>query len=337
MRVLSLFDGISCARVALGKAGIPVEAYYASEVEQHSIDIALKNYPDTIQIGDVTKVDGKKYRGIDLLIGGSPCQDLSRANIKRKGLAGSRSILFYEYLRILKEAKPRYFILENVASMSSESRDIITKELGVEPIMIDAALVSAQSRRRYFWTNIPAVCQPWDRGILVKHILEDATPPDEPQTHGITKPVSIGKLEGTKGGQWCRVYDMNGKAVTIGAHPGGNKSVLYWPIGNMKIAVKEATKKGYAVAEDGDTLDISFPNSKTRRDRVGKKAKNLMTSNNIAVFTRGGVRPLTVIECERLQGVPDGYTSGVTKNKAIQSLGNAFNADVIAHILAHTK
>jgi len=176
MKILSLFDGISCARVALERAGIPISKYYASEVDKNAIVVAQKNYPDTIQLGDVTQIDGCHIgiisKGIDLLIGGSPCQDLSIAKKNRKGLDGERSGLFWHFVRIKNEVQPKYFILENVASMSKESKDIISKALGVEPIMIDAALVSAQRRKRLFWTNIPNVVLPEDRGILLKDILQ---------------------------------------------------------------------------------------------------------------------------------------------------------------------
>src|SRR3990167_2578182 len=173
MKVLSLFDGISCARVALERVGISVELYYASEVDRYAIQIAQRNYPDTLQVGSAVDLQGHLMTQIDLLIGGSPCQDLSISKKNRKGLDGKRSGLFWEYVRILKEVKPRYFILENVASMSKESKKIITETLGVEPIMINASLVSAQNRKRLFWTNIPNVSQPEDRGILLKDVLEN--------------------------------------------------------------------------------------------------------------------------------------------------------------------
>lgn len=336
MKVLSLFDGISCARVALDRLGIVPEAYYASEIEPTAIAISQIHWPDIIQLGDVRGIRSEDVGGgIDLLIGGSPCQDLSRAKHGREGLKGSRSSLFYEYLRLLKEIQPRFFVLENVMSMPQEARDEISKELGVQPIMIDAALVSAQSRRRLFWTNIPGVCQPWDRGILVRHILEGAEVEDPPRAHSITKPVRLGHIEGTKGTQCTRVYSTDGKSIVLNASNGGNKSGFYWPVGEGQLAVREATKKGYAVASDGDTIDVSFPNSTTRRGRVGKKAKNLMTTLHISVFTRGEVRPLTEIECERLQSLPDRYTEGVPKGKRISALGNAFNVEVVRHILAH--
>lgn len=176
MKVLSLFDGISCGRVALERAGIPVTEYYASEVDKYAIKVALKNYPDTIQLGDVKNVWARNLPKIDLLIGGSPCQDLSIAKAGRRGLSGERSSLFWHYVRLLRTCKPRWFLFENVASMPAADKAIITKELGVEPIMINSALVSAQQRKRLYWTNIPGGTQPEDKGLLLKDILERGLP-----------------------------------------------------------------------------------------------------------------------------------------------------------------
>lgn len=172
MRVLSLFDGISCGRIALERAGILVESYYASEVDKYAISVAQKNYPDTIQLGDINTIDFKQFVGkIDLIIGGSPCQDLSVAKQNREGLSGKQSGLFWKFVEALETIKPRFFLLENVASMSKENKDIISKALGVEPILINSALVSAQQRKRLYWCNWQ-VSQPEDKGILLKDILE---------------------------------------------------------------------------------------------------------------------------------------------------------------------
>lgn len=351
MRVLSLFDGISCARVALSKLNIPVEAYYASEIDPYAVTISKKRWPKNEHVGNVEMLRGEYFakQDIDLLIGGSPCQDLSIAKSGRQGLAGARSGLFYEYVRLLKEAKPKYFILENVASMSKEAKEQITEIMGVEPIMIDAALVGAQQRKRLFWTNIPGVTQPDDRGIMLKDILESGEVDRDKAycidahyykgtswKHYIEKHkrqlVKVGVIG--KDSMGNRVYSPLGKSKTSSANGGGwgAKTGLY-------LIVPEATKKGYAVAEDGDSVDLSFPNSTTRRGRVGKKAKNLMTSPNVGVFKRTDddeyiVRKLTPVECERLQAVPDGYTDGVSNTQRYKTLGNAFNADVIAHILS---
>jgi len=145
MNVLSLFDGISCARVALDRANLPVQTYYASEIDKNAIKVSQTNYPDSVRLGDVRTIHTIDAH-IDLLIGGSPCQDLSIAKKDRQGLEGNRSSLFWEYVRIKELVKPRYFILENVASMPKKDKDIITKALGVEPVLFNASLVSAQSR-----------------------------------------------------------------------------------------------------------------------------------------------------------------------------------------------
>lgn len=319
MKILSLFDGISCARVALDRVGIPVEAYYASEVDKYAIQVSKNNYPDIKHIGDVTKIsykflqdhEQKEYLKelfeIDLLIGGSPCQDLSIAKKDRKGLDGERSGLFYEYLRIRNEIKPKYFILENVASMNKEARDTISKELGVEPVMINASLVSAQNRKRYFWVGklvgeryeqveIP---QPEDRGILLKDILLPETYTEFDKVHSLTasyngavlwnsvdksqrtmvwnKPIKVGHFN--KGGQGQRVYSIDGKSVTLSALGGG------WGAKTGLYQIKDYARK------------------------------------------------LEPIECERLQGLPDNYTEGISNTQRYKTLGNAFNVDVVAHII----
>ena len=173
MNVLSLFDGMSCGRIALDRAGIKVDNYFASEIDKYAIKVAQANYPSTIQLGDVCDVmwpetfEGMK---IDLLIGGSPCQGFSFAG-KQLNFDDPRSKLFWEFMRLLKECKPKYFLLENV-KMKKESKDVISEALGVEPVPIDSSLVSAQNRQRYYWTNIPMTGLPDDKGIVLKDILE---------------------------------------------------------------------------------------------------------------------------------------------------------------------
>lgn len=165
MKVLSLFDGISCGRVALERAGVPVEVYYASEIDKYAMQVSAKNYPDIIQIGDCTQVDFSEYIGkVDLIIGGSPCQGFSFAG-KQLNFSDPRSKLFFEFVRALREIKPKYFLLENV-KMKKEFQDVISEQLGVQPIEINSALVSAQNRKRLYWTNIPNVAVPQDKGIM---------------------------------------------------------------------------------------------------------------------------------------------------------------------------
>ena len=171
INILSLFDGISCGHIALDKAEIPINKYYASEIDKYAIKVTNKNYPETINLGDVTTVSGELFtEKIDLLIGGSPCQGFSQAG-KMKNFDDPRSKLFWEYVRILQEVKPKYFLLENVV-MKQEWQDIISEALGVKPIMIDSSLTSAATRKRLYWTNIPGVGQPEDLGITFGDIRE---------------------------------------------------------------------------------------------------------------------------------------------------------------------
>ena len=170
IKILSLFDGMSCGKVALQRAGVRVDKYLSSEVDKYAIQISKKNHPDIIHLGDVNSIDVKSLPKIDLLIGGSPCQGFSVAG---KGFAfdDPRSKLFFEFVRILKETKPKYFLLENV-KMKKEFQDIISEQLGVKPILINSSLVSAQNRERLYWTNIPLNGMPNDKGLFLKDIIE---------------------------------------------------------------------------------------------------------------------------------------------------------------------
>ena len=174
MNVLSLFDGMSCGRLALDRLGIEVDQYYAAEIDKYAIQVTQENWPETIQLGDVTQIKGKDLPKIDLIFAGSPCQGFSFAG-KQLAFDDPRSALFFEFVRILKECNPKYFLLENV-KMKKEFLDIITQQVGAEPILINSALVSAQNRQRYYWTNIPGVELPENRGIVLRDILE--TNPD---------------------------------------------------------------------------------------------------------------------------------------------------------------
>lgn len=287
MKVLSLFDGISCARVALERAGIEVESYFASEVDKYAIQISKKNYPGITHLGDIKMMSGFFKKEIDLLIGGSPCQDLSiSTSKKRKGLNGSKSSLFFEYIKILKEANPKWFILENVASMSKESKDIISREMGVQPIEINSNHFSAQNRARLFWTNIPVAIPSQSSRLTLKDIIENEV--DEKFFYkGF--PVEIKDLDknvigtiGVAGHDILkRIYNLNKKSPTVTTCGGGNTQI--------KIMI-------------GDR-----------------------------------VRKLTPIEYERLQGLPDNYTYGISNSQRYKCLGNGFNVDVIAYIISHIK
>jgi DNA-cytosine methyltransferase len=190
MKVLSLFDGMSCGQIALSKLGIKVDKYYASEIDKYAIQITQKNFPDTVQLGDICEIDAKDFMDVDLILAGSPCQGFSFAG-KQLAFDDPRSSLFFEFVRLLKEIRPKYFLLENVR-MKKEFLEVITEQVSscytaddvapeykdifgavkFEPHFINSSLLSAQSRQRYYWTNIPNIKQPEDKGIVLRDILE---------------------------------------------------------------------------------------------------------------------------------------------------------------------
>lgn len=201
MKVLSLFDGIGCGRIALERAGISVETYYASEIDPHAIQITQHNYPDTIQVGDVCQLNPDDYKDVDLLIGGSPCQSLSITMGQTRTNLNGKSKLFFEYLRILKAIKPKWFLLENVASMNKESKDTITELLGVAPVLINSNCFSAQDRPRLYWTNIPVnVFNLQESSLCLKDILEPSVSDKYFYSHPLTK-VDLSK-------QVCAIMDF---------------------------------------------------------------------------------------------------------------------------------
>jgi DNA-cytosine methyltransferase len=218
---------MSCGQIAINRIGIKYDNYFASEIDKYAINITQKNYPNTIQLGDVTKIKTDDLPKIDLLIGGSPCQSFSNANGDGKGFEG-KSGLFWEYLRLLKETQPKYFLFENVIMKKKEWEDIISNALGVTPILIDSKLVSAQRRPRLYWTNIPNVKQPDDKGILFKDILDSNSSKYElsdtlknrfKQTHiddGTKLVIGTTVIDG-KIGQRDRVYGINNKIPTLTA------------------------------------------------------------------------------------------------------------------------
>ena len=221
MNVLSLFDGISCGQIALERAGIKVANYYASEIDKHAIKVAKKNYPNTIHLGDVRTVKAKDLPQIDLLIGGSPCQGFSFAG-KQLNFEDPRSALFFEFVRLLNECNPKYFLLENV-KMKKGFQEAISNLLGVEPIEINSALVSAQNRRRLYWTNIQGIKQPKDKGIILADIIQQKQPINK-RLNKINQIGGIYRGEVTSGGtygQGNRIYSTNGKGPTINAQSGG--------------------------------------------------------------------------------------------------------------------
>lgn len=328
INVLSLFDGISGARQALNELGI-TNQYLASEVDKYAIQIAKTNHPSNFNLGDVKQINITSLHllgidKVDLLIGGSPCQDLSIAKKDRKGLEGSRSGLFFEYVRLLHELKPKWFILENVASMNQLSRDKISDKLGVKPVLINSALLTAQQRKRYYWVgrlddgkySQIEISQPDDKGILLKDIMEslDSISPDleirdkskcirvggrgspvgsKQEWDSPFKPVKIAHFN--KGGQGDRVYSTNGKSVSLSANGGGRgaKTGLYAMAQRGRYNILGNTTQQF---------ETSFNEKSNSLTRVQKDS--LLLDNTKGSYT---IRKLTVNECCRLQGFPDGY------------------------------
>jgi DNA (cytosine-5)-methyltransferase 3A len=289
MNVLSLFDGVSCGQLALQRAGVEVENYFASEIDKHAISVAQHHFPNTVQLGSVVGLDTSRLPKIDLLIGGSPCQSFSRSG-DNTGFDG-KSGLFWEYVRILNEVKPTYFLLENVV-MKKEWENIITEAIGVEPIMIDSKFFSAQKRQRLYWTNIPLDKNIEDRNVNILDILIP-----------------------------------NGDEKIINDH------ILVLDINEEGFKIKNGTKTGYLYAKEGDCVNLEFPKSQNRRGRVSNgKTNTLNTACNYGVVVNGNLRELNITEYERLQTLPDGYTSLISLNQRKNVLGNGWTVDVISYI-----
>lgn len=223
INVLSLFDGISCGQIALERAGYKVIQYFASEVKPHAIRCTQNNYPNTIQLGSVLNVKGSDLPKIDLLIGGSPCKGISRLNKNQEGLEHTESKLFWEYIRLLEEVKPKFFLLENTHG-NKEAAEIITETLGVKPISINSKLVSAQNRPRYYWTNIPGVKQPTDKGITTIDVFDySGQLADECRVKWLTS--ESGKKSVAKGYTRVNPYPKSG-CLTANGHKKWNENYL---------------------------------------------------------------------------------------------------------------
>jgi DNA (cytosine-5)-methyltransferase 3A len=268
MNVLSLFDGISCGQIALNRANISYDNYYASEIKPHAIKCTLDNYPNTIQLGDILNLKGSDLPKIDLLIGGSPCKGISRLNKNQEGLEHSESRLFWEYIRLLDEVKPKYYLLENTHG-NKEATNTITETLGIKPISINSKLVSAQNRPRYYWTNIPDIKQPLDKGITTNDIFDySGVLADECRVKWLNS--ESGKKSIKNGYTKVNPYPKSGCLTALG-HKKWNENYLYrdgvykylsqteieklqtLPIGYTKILSYD---EAYDCIGDGWTVDV---------------------------------------------------------------------------------
>ena len=365
MNVLSLFDGMSCGQLALERAGVEVDNYFACEIDKYAIQVAQKNFPDTMQLGDVQNIKIPDYRegSIDLLMGGSPCQGFSFAG-GQLAFDDPRSKLFFEFVKVKDTIKPKYFLLENV-KMKQEFQDVITDYMGVEPIEINSSLFSAQSRRRLYWTNIPVDMNMKDKGLVLKDILQEdhGEPPvpinernarhhKHPYQKSLCTTATMYKGAGNNGMTIVdrlipvgmaeeyahynyratkEVYHMDGKAPTLLTMQGGNRE--------PKVATYSA-KGGRIVNRrldaDGVRKDyqMDLPLTPQVEIREDDKTNCLTTVQKDNVVVEGMTwRKLTPIECERLQTLPDNYTEGVSKTQRYKMIGNGWTVDVIAHIL----
>lgn len=385
--VLSLFDGMSCGQLALQKLGIKVKKYYACEIDKHAIAVTQHNFPTTIQLGDVTKVFAKDLPKIDLLIGGSPCQGFSFAG-KQLAFDDSRSKLFFEFVRLKNECNPTYFMLENV-KMKREFELVISQYLGVAPIEINSALLSAQNRVRLYWTNIAnepyglfgdmqcTIPQPKDKGILLKDILEQDVPAkyylsdkaldylqrdtlgnysdrlafmnysNKPKSTCLTQnhskgiPYNMVTCVASRGrnpeNPKSREAGLNTEQMLEPRFDGKTNCLTSVQKDNLVMHIAEATKKGFIEVKPGECFDFENPNSETRRGRKMEDKSNCLMAKetDFMQFTKDGkIRRLTPVECERLQTVPDGYTSAVSDTQRYRMLGNGWTVDVIAYIFS---
>lgn len=336
INVLSLFDGMSCGQIALDRLGIKVKNYFASEIDKYAIQVTKHNYPNTKHIGDVTQVKGAELPRIDLLIGGSPCQGFSFAG-KQLNFDDPRSKLFFEYVRLKNELNPKYFLLENV-KMKKEYQDIISSYLGVEPIMINSNLVSAQNRVRYYWTNIPVKGLPNDRGILLKDITEDGL-----QSLGLAQ---RGRYD--ENGKVIQKYELNGTEKSNAMTTVSKDTLLFIPVDKHSSnsglvclgGVMKPTHKLWL--DNGKLLQRNFSQGNRVYSSDGKSATLNANSGGIGGKTglyeiEGVIRKLTRLECERLQTVPDGYTNSISDTQAIKALGNGWTVDVISFIFSFLR
>lgn len=316
MNVLSLFDGMSCGRIALDRVGINTDKYYASEIDKHAIQVSQKNFPDIIHLGDVTKWEDWDidFSKIDLLIAGSPCQGFSMAG-KQLAFDDPRSALYFVFEDILNKIRsvnPRVkFLLENVR-MKKEHKDVITSRLGVSPVAINSNLFSAQNRQRVYWTNIEFDLNMEDKGEYLHNILDQEVDEKYFIKAGRLKWLKeFGEVEDKAG--YVAFNPLKAKCPTVRGDPSWNTTyILQWPRGTNKGGIRA----------------------------INSKTPSLTTSSwpaNNLLLNEGLVRKLTPEECEKLQTVPVGYTACVKDTHRYAMLGNGWTVDVIAHIFKGLK
>lgn len=340
MNVLSLFDGISCGRIALERAGIPVDKYYASEVDKHAITVSQKNYPDIVRLGDVTgwRNWGIDWSNIDLLIGGSPCQGFSFAG-KQLAFNDPRSALFFTYVDILNHVRKHNpnikFLLENV-KMKKQHLDVITEQLGVAPKPINSSLVSAQMRQRYYWANW-SFTEPVDRGVKLSDILESGVV-DRLKSYGLDANYY-------KGGNLKSYFEKHRKQLVFEAKNGKQVKIkpedIYQPrtFYETRTEFGKAERKRLSKLHGRDTT----PRCKKSKHYVAsphEKANCIVTVDsflNWVIDPDYYCRKLTVVEACRLQTMPDDFLNSISATQAFKSAGNGWTIDVVAHIFEGLK
>lgn len=333
MNVLSLFDGMSCGRIALDRAGIKVDNYYASELDKHAIKVTQDNWTNTVQLGDVTKwrewdID---WGSIDLLIGGSPCQGFSFAG-KQLAFDDPRSALFFEYVNILNHIRTVNpdvkFLLENV-KMKQEYLDVISSYLGVKPVFINSALVSAQNRQRYYWVNWE-FDQPEDKGVMLNSILENEV--DDIFYHTDNAVDYMNRVGSTGRVKWSYLFhseDRKDKSQCVTAN------FLKGVPNNVLVCGRVVGRRINAETKKREDYNKQIPTIQIFEPRYDKKTGTLTTvkkDNELGISEGVSIRKFTPIECERLQTVPDNYTNHVSNTQRYKMIGNGWTVDVIAHI-----
>lgn len=345
MRILSLFDGISCGRLALERAGLPVEIYDAFEIDKYAVTVSKKNFPDIVHHGNVFDGDFTKFKGYDLLLGGSPCTYWSIAKKDRETTSDGMGFqLFMQYVRALEESECRYFLYENNFSIHQNIKDEISKSLGVQPIMINSALLSAQNRKRCYWTNIPVTSFPADKGILLKDVLESGVAWQD-KSYCMTARYSGAIISNTlERKQRTMIAEPIG-AAQRGRYVDENKT-------EQHIEIRKDNKSNCITTVQKDTL-VCTP---VRVGQYGKGGQGQriysVRGKSVTLSANGGgqgaktglykidlpdgdyiIRKLTPVEAERLQTLPDNYTAGISSTQRYKCIGNGWTVDVIAHIL----